>query len=55
MASHVSFHVSKFQTHFDYWTRSAFLARILPISNAILAAVLVLATGTHQMSDQISK
>lgn len=55
MEAHVSFHVSKFQTHFDSWTRSAFLVRILPISSAILPAGLVISMGTRQMLDKISK
>lgn len=53
--AHVSFHVSKFQTHFDSWTRSAFRVYILPISSAIPPAVLMIAMGSHQMLDQISK
>lgn len=55
MEDHVSFHVSKFQAHFDSWTRSALLVHVLPISSAILSAGLVISRGTHQMLGEISK
>lgn len=55
MEAYVSVHVSKFQARLDFCARSAFLVHILPISRAVLPAVLVTATGLHQVLDQISK
>lgn len=55
MEAHVSFHISKFQDHFDSWTRSTFLVHILPISSDILTAILMIVTGSHLMLDKISK